>query len=640
MFAVGCKFGSYHHGTIMSRSFVWIAGFLFVLCGADFAASQEANAKSLPPPAAALARSRSLVVELFAADLKAAATPEAHLKLAATFIKQARENRDEPANRYALLEEAQQQAVLAGDVPLALSYLDELLRDFAVDSFAIKMQFLSKAAAVVPTPEAARAIVETASPLIADALSRDQLAAAQRLGEISHLAAWKSKDAALIQNAERRQRDIKLLVDEFARLKDSIERLQADPDDAEANLDLGRYYGFLKGRWDKALPLLALGKDETLKKLARRDFDGPKSVAEQLALADDWWEHSFAEKDPAQTALQVRAVVWYERALPQLAGLNRVKASKRIDRLAAARSASANEPSETPVGVLKKLTGHTDEIKAVALSPDGRFAISGGLDQTARVWDLIAGKEAKILRGHDKQIWSVAFHPNGRWAFTGSWDGTARLWDASTGQEIRRFTHPIDVNGMALTRSGDQLLTGCDNHNACLWDIATGKEIRAFKGHTGFVYGVAISPDGKQIATSSVDKSIRLSDLATGNLIKAFDGHTSAVTAVAFTPDGRSLVSCGDNLPRLWDAATGQTIRTFNGHAGYVLCLALSVDGRRLATAGDDRIIRLWDVATGKELLKLEGHEGPVNALAMSSDGRKLVSGSLDRTVRLWGLPR
>src|SRR5882724_1356557 len=116
-------------GVFTMRSLALIVGFAMAICGV----AQEARPKALPPRAAALAKSKSLVEELFAADLKAATTPAAHLKLAAVFAKQAFENKDEPANRFVLLEEAQRQAALGGDVPLALSYLDELTRAFDVE---------------------------------------------------------------------------------------------------------------------------------------------------------------------------------------------------------------------------------------------------------------------------------------------------------------------------------------------------------------------------------------------------------------------------------------------------------------------------------------------------------------------------
>ena len=83
-----------------------------------------------------------------------------------------------------------------------------------------------------------------------------------------------------------------------------------------------------------------------------------------------------------------------------------------------------------PAIIIKQLTGHTDEVCSVALSPDGQLALTGSVDRTARLWDLTkSSMPSTKLEGHDGLIASVAFSPCGHFALTGSWDGTARLWD-------------------------------------------------------------------------------------------------------------------------------------------------------------------------------------------------------------------
>src|SRR5205823_1580851 len=114
-------------------------------------------------------------------------------------------------------------------------------------------------------------------------------------------------------------------------------------------------------------------------------------------------------------SLQARAAFWYDKAIVHLTGLNRTKAQKRLDLVADRLSGTTNvSTAPVAVGEIKKLEGHTDEIKGVAFSQDGRFVASGGLDNTVRVWDVAAGKEDKLMRGHTKQVWAVAFHPNNR----------------------------------------------------------------------------------------------------------------------------------------------------------------------------------------------------------------------------------
>ena len=74
-------------------------------------------------------------------------------------------------------------------------------------------------------------------------------------------------------------------------------------------------------------------------------------------------------------------------------------------------------------------------IWSVALTADGRWAITGSDDHTARVWDLTnSGSSPRVLSGHTNWVLSVALTADGKWALTGSRDNTARLWDLSNPQ--------------------------------------------------------------------------------------------------------------------------------------------------------------------------------------------------------------
>jgi hypothetical protein len=615
---------------------------MLVVCGllAVSLRAGDAAKKLAIPDQAAQAKVLALVLDIFKEDIQAARDQPAMAKLAANLLQQGKESRDDAATRYVLFNEARKLAARAADANLTLLAVEETARDFDVNPLELKAASLAAVAENASTKEAGKAVIDLVLPLIADALDADNYEAAIDLGKVAWIAARNSKTLALVTAVQKRIDEVEAVHKGFARVQGHINRLKKDPKDAEANLELGKYHALFKGRWEKALPLLALGGDPALKALAVRDLARPKETKEQLALADGWWELAAAAKDPAQLQLQRRAMYWYEQAAGGLAGLNRTKALRRIDKVSANLSGSTSPESPSgPVGELKKFEGHTDEVKGVALSSDGRYGVSGGVDKTVRVWDLASGKEERLLRGHNKQVWAVAFHPNNRQVFSVSWDATARLWDVKSANEIRRYTHRLDVNGLAVSRDGNTFLTGSDDHNVYLWSTSSADEIRKYTGHTNFVYCAAFGPDGRHIASGSTDKTVRVFDQATGSQVKVFEGSQNAVTNVAFTPDSRYILSSGDGVIHMWDMNTGKEARKFEGHAGLAGAMALSPDGRRLLTGGDDKTIRLWDVATGKELHKFQGHTESVTCVTFSADGRRALSGSLDRTVRLWGLP-
>lgn len=593
------------------------------------------------PDKAAHARSLALIEDIFKEDFQNAKTPEAKSKLAGLLLQQGRESKDDASNRYVLYIEALGMAAHGGDAALTLQAIEEINRDYIIDAPDLKARSLAIVAQNVPTKEAGKDLVDLLQPLVSEAIEADNYEAARKLAEVVEVAARKSKVVALVTAAKKRQDEIVALHKSFSKQQAFLDRIKKDPADAEANLELGRYFALYKGRWERGLQHLAKGNDELLSGLAKADLNDPKDTKDQLILADRYWETSNKEKDPAQLQLQRRAMHWYEKALSNLAGLNRTKALKRID-IVSARLAGvpATGGPVGPVGEIKKFDGHTQDVKNVAISHDNRYGASVGVDQTIRIWDLTSGKEDKAIRGHSKEVWGVAFHPSLRQVLSASWDGTVRVWDLIDGKELRRFTHPKDVNSVALNRDGTQVLVGCDDGSSYLWNFSTGEEIKRFPGHTNFVYGVAFAPDGRHVASGSVDRTARVYDLTTGTLVKSFEGHGDAVAFVGFSADSKYLFTCGDNFVRQWEIATGKEFRRFEGHTGRVLGLAVSTDGRRLVTTGDDRTLRVWDTQTGKLLETFKGHSEPVTCVSISRDGARAITGSMDRSVRLWGLPR
>jgi WD40 repeat protein len=77
---------------------------------------------------------------------------------------------------------------------------------------------------------------------------------------------------------------------------------------------------------------------------------------------------------------------------------------------------------------VRTLSGHSDAVRSISLSPDGKYLASGSEDNTIKLWEVISGKEVKTLVGHTGWVLSISFSPDRKYLASGSWDGTAKLW--------------------------------------------------------------------------------------------------------------------------------------------------------------------------------------------------------------------
>jgi len=88
----------------------------------------------------------------------------------------------------------------------------------------------------------------------------------------------------------------------------------------------------VKERWEDGLPLLARGSDDPYRKLAQQEAAPPADPAGRRTLATGWWTSAQKERIKAfKNGGLVRALHWYELALPGLRGAERIEAEQRID---------------------------------------------------------------------------------------------------------------------------------------------------------------------------------------------------------------------------------------------------------------------------------------------------------------------
>jgi WD40 repeat protein len=121
--------------------------------------------------------------------------------------------------------------------------------------------------------------------------------------------------------------------------------------------------------------------------------------------------------------------------------------------------------------------GLPEAVRAIAFSPDLKFAAFGGQNPFVAVVNLATGAEYvridAVSGEHAGAVNCAAFSPDGRTlAWAGPKDGIVRLTELATGKERRRLVgHHCHVNSLAFSADGKVLVTGGDDTTCLVWDV-------------------------------------------------------------------------------------------------------------------------------------------------------------------------
>jgi WD40 repeat protein len=164
----------------------------------------------------------------------------------------------------------------------------------------------------------------------------------------------------------------------------------------------------------------------------------------------------------------------------------------------------------------------------VAVSPDGLRIVSAISDWRSMVdiWSAFTGRR---LATFDYGLaLTLAVSPSGRWIVSGGSDGKVKVWDAITLQEtlsINAYTRR--VTAVTVTADERKIVSSGADGAIRIWSASDGQLLATFHGHKGAVNSLVVSIDGRLIVTGSADRSIRVWDAGSGSLEYLFEGPSS-----------------------------------------------------------------------------------------------------------------
>ncbi len=304
-----------------------------------------------------------------------------------------------------------------------------------------------------------------------------------------------------------------------------------------------------------------------------------------------------------------------------------------------------------------------------ALSACGAFAKDGALCVGMREGELLEWRRpsidvaraapadapplradrVRIAGGHRATVWGVAVSADGRRAVTTSHDGYVKLWDAPGPTLVRDLrTGPGLAWCAAFSPDGRVVAAGVDV-NVLLLDAQDGRETARIEGHEGVIGGVAFHPTRPFLASASIDGTLRLWDARDGRALGVLWRSPRALHEVAFSPDGTRLaVACGEGTALVWDdaASLGDAVakppapsRRLAGGDDPVWAVAFDRSGRWFATGSERGVVTLRDVRTFDVAARFTGDFRVVRSLSFDDAGDLLVAGCYGGLSIAWDLP-
>lgn len=298
--------------------------------------------------------------------------------------------------------------------------------------------------------------------------------------------------------------------------------------------------------------------------------------------------------------------------------------------------AASNAPS------VRRFKGHTNVIRAVVFTPDGKQVITGSSDGTIRFWNLQSGKQVDMVRTRRPAL-SLAISSDGESLACGMTDAVVKFWKLEKHPTISHHSERIlsrdykgDVLAIAFSPDGTKVAAGGNRQqHSRIWNLLEPGERCKSSTINGPVTSLVWSRSGERVLLCEEDsRSLRWFPTSTKNAAMRPSDQRSGKLLIP-SDDGPFVVVGGEVL----DAETLEVIHTFQQRRGVRAVSGQLLDRKNLLVTADvivnaihelapDEFVTAWDLNTGLPLAVLRDHAGQTGNVAISPSGDYVAYGN------------
>ncbi len=160
--------------------------------------------------------------------------------------------------------------------------------------------------------------------------------------------------------------------------------------------------------------------------------------------------------------------------------------------------------------------GHTENVKTVAFSSDGKTLLSASLDGTIRFWrrgSVWSKNQLAMIQGEGGPVYSIDLSLDGRYMAIGSLDQTVRLIDLSSPQLRQKAVfkgHLGVVRQVQFSPDGRSLVSVCDGGRVIAWNVVAGAKSHEVQLPKGRMCSAAFTLDGRYMAAGASDGLVKI----------------------------------------------------------------------------------------------------------------------------------